>query len=73
MGPCAEAFLQIGQISVLVQATALLRSTWALKLRATQDGVDVVLANERFKPIPGGSKRFDGSKIQQIYTDPVQK
>ncbi|MCB4359294.1 hypothetical protein [Quatrionicoccus australiensis] len=29
--------------------------------------------NERFKPIQGGTKRFDGSKIQQIYPDPAQK
>lgn len=27
----------------------------------------------RYKPVPGGERRFDGQKIQQIYPDPVQQ
>lgn len=28
---------------------------------------------DEFKPIPGGVKRYEGHKIQQIYPDPAQK
>ncbi len=28
---------------------------------------------DRYKPVPGGERRFDGQKIQQIYPDPVQQ
>lgn len=28
---------------------------------------------DRYKPVPGGERRFDGQKIQQIYPDPAQQ